>query len=110
MTLVLRTKPGRRTTKLIGASAPASAELIIGLTTSNSITTFDSASPGTITAPIPVTGLVANDVLQDIDIRPFNAQLYAAGSSGTIYIIDPATGIATAQAALTADAAVVRCE
>jgi hypothetical protein len=39
------------------APQQANAELIFGLTTGNSLVTFDSATPGTTSSAIPVTGL-----------------------------------------------------
>ena len=48
--------------------APARAESVIGLTTANSLVTFDSATPGAISAAIPITGIGAETIF-DIDRR-----------------------------------------
>ena len=74
-------------------------EPIFGLTTTNGLVIFDSATPGTTSSPIPVTGLTAGTTLVGMDFRPVDRQLVAVGNvggAGTVYTIDPATGAATA--------------
>src|SRR5262245_51914177 len=56
--------------------APAAA---FGLTTTNGIYTFDTATPGDVSAVINVTGLAVNEELQGIDFRPADGKLYALG-------------------------------
>lgn len=68
---------------------------------------FDSATPSTMNATVPVSGLVvggATESLAAIDFRPANGRLYALGVNtpptggfreGRLYTLDPATGIAT---------------
>jgi len=80
---------------LISPSA-SKAETIIGLTVQNSLISFDSATPGTVSAVVPVTGLGAGESLLAIDIRPATGQLYGLGSASRLYTINPATGAATA--------------
>ena len=76
------------------APAAAHAELIYGIT-STSIFSFDSATPGTITSPVPVTGLQSGETLLAIDLRPATGQLYGLGSTSRLYTINPVTGAAT---------------
>lgn len=78
----------------VGA-VPALAAPIVGLTGSNTLVGFDSAAPGTVTSTLGVTGL-GGDTLRGIDFRPSNGALYGIGSSGTLYVIDSATGSAMA--------------
>jgi len=88
---------------LLSAIAPSMrAELIVGLTTDNRITFFDSASPGLASAPILITGLGANQTLVGIDRRPNlganNGLLYGLalnGTMGQVYTINEVTGFAT---------------
>ena len=89
---------------------------LTALTTTNQLLSFDSATPGTVTATVPVTGLNTggnlggSESLVAIDYRPSNGQLFglAVTSSdaltppGTptnfaarLVVIDPATGAAT---------------
>jgi hypothetical protein len=42
----------------LALTAAASAEGLVGLTTTNRLVTFDSATPGTVVAPIAITGLL----------------------------------------------------
>jgi hypothetical protein len=80
----------------------AHAEPIIGLgALTNSLVFFDSATPGSVSAPIAVTGLVAGDFLLGIDLRPSDGQLVGVARSTTdftqarVYTINTATGAAT---------------
>lgn len=89
-------------TLAIGA-APAQAEPAVALLPGNQIVTFDTATPQTVTGPIPVTGLGSAQTLRGIDFRPGNGQLFgvafttgsANNSATAIYAIDPGTGAAT---------------
>jgi len=81
------------------SAASARAELLFGLTTTNSLISFDSATPGTISAPIAITGIGAETIF-DIDIRPATQALYGLGSAGNLYIINRTTGVATLASSL----------
>ena len=56
---------------------------------------FASTTPGTISAPVTITGLQAGDNLLAIDFRPATGQLYAISSGGFMYVINTTTGVAT---------------
>jgi hypothetical protein len=78
------------------AGAPmASAELVTGLTVTNTLVTFDSATPGAVSAPVAITGLSAGEFLVAIDRRPATGQLYGLGSASHLYVINTVTGSAT---------------
>lgn len=79
---------------LFVCALPALAETI-WISTANSIASFDSAAPGTITNTLPVTGLASGDSIAGIDFRPATGQLYALGSGGRLYTIDRTSGMAT---------------
>ena len=79
----------------LALTAAASAEGLVGLTTTNRLVTFDSATPGTVVAPIAITGLQANETILGIDFRPANHVLYGLGSTSRLYSLDPTTGAAT---------------
>lgn len=92
------------------APIPAQAELILGLTSANSLISFDSATPGTITTIGAVTGLTAGDSLVGIDRRPNGGLLYGVGvdlttGTGRIYSLNEATAAATLVSTLAADPA-----
>lgn len=92
-------------TALAAAPGLARAEFLYGLTANNSLVLFDSATPGTVSGPIAVTGLQAGDSLLAIDFRPANMTLYALGQSAggvnTLYAINQYTGAVTQTIALT---------
>src|SRR3954447_23591927 len=78
------------------------ARPIVGITSTNQLVSFDSATPGTISSAVAITGLVSGDQIQGIDFRPANGVLYALGindtagnDTGRIYTIDIATAVAT---------------
>lgn len=73
----------------------ASAELIIGLTTTNALIRFDSATPGTTFSAVSVSGLQSGETLLGIDYRPATGALYGVGSSSRLYTLNTATGFAT---------------
>src|SRR5262245_11408918 len=78
--------------------AAAQTNTIIALTANNQILQFRASAPGMITSTLSVKGLQAGDTLVGIDFRPAKGQLYAmgvSGSTGRLYIINPATGVAT---------------
>ncbi len=87
------------------APSPTRAETIFGLTTGNSLVIFDSASPGNVSVPIPITGLVGGvgESVVGIDFRPVDGALVAltrqqTGANvgrGRIYEINTVTGAAT---------------
>lgn len=80
---------------LLGLSLAANAESIVGLTTTNALVTFDSASPTNGSAPIVITGLFANEQILGIDLRPATGALFGLGSTGSLYTLNASTGAAT---------------
>lgn len=83
----------------------AQAEPITVLTSGNRLLTVDSATPGTVTRTVTVTGLQSGETLLGMDYRPATGGLYALGSTARIYEINPETGTATVSSTLTADPA-----
>lgn len=61
---------------------------------------FSSATPGTVVT-VAITGVTAGETLVGIDYRPQTGQLFGFGvadaaNTGTLYVLDPQTGAATA--------------
>ncbi|HZH34458.1 MAG TPA: DUF4394 domain-containing protein [Pyrinomonadaceae bacterium] len=79
---------------VVGQTA-AYAVTIYGVTTTNQLTRFDSATPATNTTVGTITGLQAGENIVAIDFRPANGQLYALGSTSRLYTINLTTGAAT---------------
>ena len=69
--------------------------LIYGLTSTNSLVTFDSA-PGIVSPARPLTGLGAGETVVGLDFRPFDGRLYAlsrdGADSGRLYTVNLASG------------------
>ena len=80
---------------LVLGCSRAEAEVLIGLTSTGNLVTFDSGTPGTINSSLSITGL-GGDTLLGIDRRPANGLLYALGDSSRVYTINTTTGLATA--------------
>jgi Domain of unknown function (DUF4394) len=81
---------------MLASAAPASAATIVTLTPEDELVRFNEASPGYPSAPVAITGLQGAEDVLGIDFRPATGQLYGVASSGQVYVIDPATGAATA--------------
>lgn len=84
----------------------ARAEVITGLTTSGTLVTFDSATPGSILSTVGLSGLAAGQSMVGIDFRPADQALVGLGynpGSGTanVYTINPLTGAVSSVNAVT---------
>jgi hypothetical protein len=75
-------------------ATPALAETL-WISTATTLASFDSATPGAVSDPLTVSGLLGGDTIAGIDFRPATGQLFALGSGGRIYTIDRTTGAAT---------------
>jgi trimeric autotransporter adhesin len=69
-------------------------EIIYATTRSNKLISFVATAPGTILSTAQITGL-KDETIIGLDFRPATGQLFAIGSSSSIYTLDPLTGIAT---------------
>lgn len=85
-----------------GATAQTvNAEAIIGLRSDNALVSFDSATPGTISGVVAVSGLQPGEDLIGIDLRPATGQVFGVGSSNRVYAINTLTGVATSVGSFT---------
>ena len=81
---------------LVAASAlPAHAIPFAGLVGGNQLVGFDSATPGTITSTVNVSGLNAGQSLVGIDVRPATGQFLGLSSDSNFYTINTVTGAAS---------------
>jgi hypothetical protein len=61
---------------------------LLAVTESNRLISFTASAPQKLcTQPAQITGLQPGDQILGIDVRPVDGQLYAAGSSGQLYVI-----------------------
>ncbi len=72
------------------------AATLYGVTTTNQLVRFDSATPSMITTIGTISGLQASENVMAIDFRPANGQLYALGSTSRLYTVNTTNGMATA--------------
>jgi hypothetical protein len=84
---------------LICGLATAHAEILVGVSAFNQISTFDSNNLSAA-AFSSLSGLSAGETLVGIDLRPSNNTIYGLSSANRLYTIDPRTGVATFTAAL----------
>lgn len=79
-----------------GASAADAATLnLLGI--ANRLVRVDSATPGTITSTVLLTGIIENQTLLGIDYRPASSRvLYGVSITGQLYSINPLNGSAAA--------------
>lgn len=76
--------------------APLRPDAIYALTHTNTLIRFNAGRPAQLDANLSISGLAPGENLLGIDFRPANGKLYAAGSSGRIYILDIESGAAAA--------------
>lgn len=78
------------------ATAPApetsQRELVVAVTDSHELITFNAAQPAQILERRPVTGLPAGERLVGIDFRVARGVLYALSQAGRLYTLDIPTG------------------
>lgn len=79
----------------IAGLSSVKAQTFFGVTTTNQLVRFDSATPGTINSTVVITGLQAGENIVGIDFRPANGLIYALGSSSRLYTINISNGAVT---------------
>lgn len=83
-------------TPIVGlAVSPAGPSSLYALTVDSRLWTFTPFAPSVILSDVEITGVNAGERLVGIDVRPATNQLFAAGDSSTIYVVDPQSGQAT---------------
>jgi hypothetical protein len=94
---------GERVSALTLAQNP---ELLAYAVTSDAqLLAFSPRSPDQLRSQLDITGLDDGETLLGVDLRPSDGLLYAVGSSGRLYRLDSASGVATLVASLSAAAA-----
>ena len=76
---------------LLASASSLHATTIYGLTATNGLISFDSATPGSINS----IGTISQPGIVDLDFFPVNGQLYAITSNGNTYSLDLGTAAAT---------------
>ena len=77
-------------------STTSGAESIVAVTTgAQRVQSFDSATPGTLTSDVAISGLQGTESIVAIDRRPSNGLIYALTNNNRIYTLDSVSGSAT---------------
>lgn len=75
---------------------------LIALTDSNTLVSFNSNFPSKACSTTTVSGLQSGETLLGIDMRPRDSALYALASTGRLYTVNQASGVATLKSTLRA--------
>ena len=82
-------------------TAPANAlGQMVATTVSNKLISFTTAAPQKLCTSTAISGLAAGENVLGIDTRPADGAVYALGSTGKIYTVNPSTGAATLKSTL----------
>ena len=73
----------------------ATSATAYAVTSTNQLVRFNTATPGTVAAVGPITGLQAGENILGIDFRPATGELYALGSASRLYVVNKSTAAAT---------------
>lgn len=79
----------------LAVGSAASGEIVYGVTDRAFLVSWDSADPTNIMSGVAVTGLMQNESVQGLDLRPETGEFYAVGSFSNLYKINAASGAAT---------------
>lgn len=85
-----------------GTAPTQDAGDVYALTESNKLVSFNAAVPQKACTNVTLSGQASGENIVSIDVRPVDATMYALGSTGALYTLDPATGVLTAKATLAA--------
>jgi hypothetical protein len=81
--------------RLEALESRATPAIMLGLTTANSLITFDSAAPTKIVRTVKVNGLASGEDLVTLDARPAGGQVFGLTNRNTLYTLNVTTGAAT---------------
>jgi hypothetical protein len=88
-------------TALLLAATAAHAVSLVGLTTDNRLTSFDSSNPSALSPFLTISGVTPGARIVGIDTRPSDNMIYGVGTDNKVYRIDPTSGVATLHSTLT---------
>lgn len=69
---------------------------LYAVTADNRLWRFTPFAPGVVNGDVELSGLGAGERIVGIDVRPATGELFAVSDASTIYVVDPASGEATA--------------
>lgn len=71
------------------------AAVLLGLTYTNYLVTFDSAAPTKITRSVKISGLGTGEDLVSLDARPADGVIFGVSTKNLLYRVSPSNGVAT---------------
>ncbi|MFG0327963.1 MAG: DUF4394 domain-containing protein [Phycisphaerales bacterium JB037] len=80
---------------LAGTAGFASAQVVYGVTSNETLVTWNAGSPNNVTSGVALSGFEQNETVRGIDFRPATGELFAVGSFSNLYKIDTSSGAAT---------------
>ncbi|MBO6513305.1 MAG: DUF4394 domain-containing protein [Phycisphaerales bacterium] len=80
---------------LAACAAATQAELVYGVTDTQTLVSFDSGDSTNILSGVAISGLASNEQVRGIDIRPATGEIFALGSFNNMYTINASTGVAS---------------
>lgn len=105
----LALEPGER---ILALSAPPPDEPppqargeLLAVNADNELISFNRGAPGKPCTRAAIEGLARDEAVLGVDVRPADGALYALGSEGNLYTIDPGSARATQHAELRPDPA-----
>lgn len=101
-TLVNTIAGSARVVGLTYTAAPVAT--LYGITDTNQLVSFRTATPGTLLASVPITGLQGGESIIGFDRRPATGTFHALTDAGRLYTVSTA-GVATPGQTLSADVA-----
>ncbi|MDQ3656396.1 MAG: DUF4394 domain-containing protein, partial [Chloroflexota bacterium] len=81
---------------VIGLAAASDSDLIYGVTTDNRLVAITAATPGSLKLNLQISGLTPGVEIIGIDVRPATGELFGIGNDSVVYVLDVASGAATA--------------
>lgn len=79
----------------LAAGSSSAGETIYGVTDRGFLVSWDSTDPTDILSGVAISGLMQNETIQGLDVRPATGEFYAVGSFSNLYRIDAMSGAAT---------------
>ena len=81
--------------------AQAAGFSAVGLTATNQLVSFNTATPNVISSTVAITGLQSGENIVGIDYRAANGQLFGVSSTNRVYVINAGTGTSSFVGTLT---------
>ncbi len=112
VTIDLATGTGTRVNTIGGAErlrglalATAPVATVFGATSDNRLVSFRATTPAVFDSNVAITGLQGGENVAGLDFRPATGGLYLLTDSGRVYLVNPASGAASAAISMAPDAA-----